>query len=208
MGSGTVEVRTGEATAEHGHVVICAGRDTPRLAAGLGLELPVRHAAHVRLAFPVRGPAPPRLACLLDGSAAFGETSAYADPLPGNDDYAVGLYDVPARADGAVPDPGALATAAARTRAYVRRALPGLAPDPVGVRHCWVTTLPWGHDALAAWSHDGVTVLAGNNLFKHAPAVGRALALLAVGDPAAPDLRPEARLGASPAPRPGSRPGS
>ena len=83
-----------------------------------------------------------------------------------------------------------------RTSAYVAQALPGLAPEPAGARHCWVTELPWSHDAIAAWRVDGLTFLAGNNLFKHAPALGRALALAALGDDLAPHLRPEAKLGA------------
>jgi sarcosine oxidase len=40
--------------------------------------------------------------------------------------------------------------------------------------------------------------MAGNNLFKHAPWLGSALAQAAVGDGLADDLRPGARLGAHP----------
>jgi sarcosine oxidase len=81
-----------------------------------------------------------------------------------------------------------------RTTAYVARALPGLVPEPVEVRHCWVTDLPWNHDGMAAWQAGGVTFFAGNNLFKHAPAVGRALADACGGAPLG-ELHPEARLG-------------
>ena len=187
---GTVEVRAAGRTAEHERVIVCAGRDTAGLAAGVGLELPVRQSVHVRTTFALRAGAPARLACLLDGSGAFGEPSAYADPLPGNARYAVGLADVPARADGRLATPGELAAMVERTRAYVAQALPGLVPEPAGARHCWVTELPWSHDALAAWRLDGLTFLAGNNLFKHAPALGEALARDDDG------LHPDARLGA------------
>jgi sarcosine oxidase len=197
-GHATVEVRAAGAAAEHERVVVCAGRGTPALAAGVGLSLPVRHAAHVRATYPVRGAAPARLACLLDGSGAFGEPSAYADPLPGNGHYAVGLGDIAAREDGSVLDPGDFEKATERTSAYVARALPGLSPEPVATRHCWVTELPWSSDAIAAWQADGLTFLAGNNLFKHAPAVGRALARAARGDGLAPELHPDAKLGARP----------
>jgi sarcosine oxidase len=176
--------------------VVCAGRGTRALAAGAGVDLPVREAAHVRLAYRVRGPAPQRLACLLDGSGTFGEASAYADPLPGNDRYAVGVDDVAVRADGALADAADFAATTERTTAYVARALPGLAPEPVEARHCWVTELPWSHDAFAAWEHDGVTFAAGNNLFKHAPALGQALARAVLGEGLRPELHPEARLGA------------
>ena len=68
---------------------------------------------------------------------------------------------------------------------------------PVEARHCWVTELPWGHDGIGVWEQDGLLVLAGNNLFKHAPALGRALASAALGEGLAPQLRPWARLGAA-----------
>ena len=74
-------------------------------------------------------------------------------------------------------------------------ALPGLVPEPVDVRHCWVTALPWGDDGMAAWEAGGLVVAAGNNLFKHAPALGRALAAAALGDGLREELRPEAQLG-------------
>ncbi|MGH2969158.1 MAG: NAD(P)/FAD-dependent oxidoreductase, partial [Solirubrobacteraceae bacterium] len=60
--SGTVELRAGGVTAEHGRVVVCAGRGTAALARGGGLPLPMRQAAHVRLDFRVRGEPPARLA--------------------------------------------------------------------------------------------------------------------------------------------------
>ena len=192
---GTVEVRAGGASVEHGHVVLCAGRSTAALARGAGLPLPLRHAAHVRVTFAVRGDPPPRLACLLDASGAFGEQGGYGDPLPGNAAYAVGLDDTPVHDDGSLIDAGGLATIAGRTTAYVRRSLPGLCPEPVDVRHCWVTELPWSPDGFAAWSVGGLVIFAGNRLFKHAPAIGRALARAVVGDGLEPSLHPEARLG-------------
>jgi sarcosine oxidase len=189
--SGTVELRAGGVTAEHGRVVLCAGRGTAALSRGAGLPLPVRQSAHVRLSFRVRGEPPARLACLLDGAAG-----AYADPLPGNGAYAVGLGETPIREDGSVIDAGGLAAAAERVTAYVERALPGLEPLPYDSRHCWVTELPWSHDGIAAWEAGGLLVLAGNNLFKHAPALGRHLAHAALGGELDPRLRPEAKLGA------------
>jgi sarcosine oxidase len=194
--SGTVELRAGGETAEHARVVVCAGRGTPALARGAGLPLPVRQGAHVRLSYRVRGEPPARLACLQDGSGAFGEARAYADPLPGNGAYAVGLGVTPVHEDGTLLDAGGLAAAAQRTTAYVGRALPGLEPRPLDARHCWVTELPWSPDGIAVWQADGLHVVAGNNLFKHAPVLGRALARAALGDGLAPQLHPQAKLGA------------
>jgi sarcosine oxidase len=194
MPHGTVEVRTAARVVEHGSVVVCAGRGTRRLAAAAGLALPVAEAAHVRLTFAVRGTtAPARLACLLDGRE---DPSAYGDPMPGNREFAVGLGDVPVHTGGGLLDPGAFQAMGDRVAAYVERALPGLSPAPVGARHCWVTTLPWSHDAIAAWGQDGMTFLAGNNMFKHGPALGRALARAALGDELRDEMKPTARLGA------------
>jgi sarcosine oxidase len=195
-GNTAVEVRAGGATAEYGRVVVCAGRGTAALARGAGLPLPVRQSVHVRLTYPVRGETPAHLACLQDGSGAFGEPGAYGDPLPGNRFYAVGLGETAVREDGSLLDPSGPAAAAERTTAYVGRALPGVEPRPVDARHCWVTEVPWSPDGIAAWEFDGLLFVAGNNLFKHAPALGRELARAALGDGLTETLRPESKLGA------------
>ncbi|HET8754784.1 MAG TPA: hypothetical protein VFM58_02165, partial [Solirubrobacteraceae bacterium] len=64
-------------------------------------------------------------------------------------------------------------------------------PRPCESRHCWVTELPWSRDGIAAWEADGLLIVAGNNLFKHAPVLGRALA----ADELRAELLPQARLG-------------
>jgi sarcosine oxidase len=195
--SGAVEVRTGTGCHEHGHALVCAGRGTPALARGAGVSVPVRHDATVRVTFAVKGPPPARVATLQDGSGAFGETGVYASAYPGNDYYSVGLGEhVPAGEDGSLTDPSRLAAIADRTAAYVARALPGLDPTPVEYVHCWVTELPWGSDGVAVWETPGVSFLAGHNLFKHAPALGRALVRSVLDGRLREDLRPESRLGA------------
>jgi sarcosine oxidase len=156
--------------------------------------LPVRLAAHVRLTFGVKDAAPARVACLQDGSGTFGEVGVYATPLPGNGRYAVGL-SVGVRDDGTFIDPEALASLDERARRYVARALPGLHPQPREFVHCWVTDLPWSEDGVAVWEADRILFVAGHNLFKQAPSLGRALARAATGDGLAEELRPEARLG-------------
>jgi len=195
-GSATVELRAGGVSAEHARVVVCAGRGTAALARGAGLPLPVRQSAHVRLTYPVRGDAPASLACLLDGSAAFGEAAAYADPLPRNRYYAVGLGETAVHEDGSLLDHSGLAAAAARTDAYAALALPGVEPRPVDARHCWVTEVPWSPDGMAVWEAGGLLFVVGNNLFKHAPALGRALARAALGEGLSPSLHPQSKLGA------------
>ena len=163
---GTVEVRTGGATTEHERVVVAAGRSTPGLLRSLGLALPIHQAVHVRVTYAVRGAAPARLPCLLDLSGSFGEV-VYAAAEPGNARYSVGLSgSVGVHDDGGIADPAGLVDLDRRTTAYVARALPGLVPEPVDVRHCWSTSLPWGEDGIGVWQHEGVLAVAGNNLFK------------------------------------------
>jgi sarcosine oxidase len=192
---GTVEVRRGDAAAEHDQVLVCAGIGTAGLAHGTGIELPLRTSLHVRLAFALRTTPPSQLGCLLDASGASGETHAYGDPLPGNGAYAVGVTEAAIHPDGGLVDPDGLADVAARTVAYANAMLPGLERTPSQARHCWVTELEWGTDAFAVWSAGGAHFLSGQNLFKHAPAIGEALATTALGEPAEIDLSPDARLG-------------
>jgi sarcosine oxidase len=160
-------VRSGGRVAAYNRVVVCAGRDTALLAGRLAP--PVTVSTHVRLTFPLRAAAPDLLPCLQDG-----RHGAYGDPLPGNDRFAVGLGDV-----------------AEETVAYVARELPGLVPEPVEARNCFVTELPWGPDGMAVWEAGRARFFAGGNLFKHAPWIGRALA----GDTVPADLRADAQLG-------------
>jgi sarcosine oxidase len=158
-------VRAGGGSARYDRVAVCAGTDT----AALSGSIDVARSTHVRLTFPLAGPPPAPLACLHDG-----RHGAYGDPLPGNDRFAVGLGDDPRE-----------------TIAYVEQHLPGLRPEPVEERHCHVTELPWGHDAIAVWEAGAARFIVGNNMFKHAPVLGRALAADALRD----ELRPEAQLG-------------
>ena len=202
----TVEVRTGTTCETYDHVVLCAGRGTAPLARGAGLDLPVEVGAHVRLTFApasdgsVLGSTAPGagrgLPTFQDGSGAFGETGVYAAPYPDGRHVSVGLSaDTPAHPDGGLVDPAALADLADRTVAYVRRALPGLDPRPVDHVHCWVTRLPWGDDGVGIWSEDGLTALAGHNLFKQAPALGEALAETVLTGAVPGNLHHEERLG-------------
>lgn len=194
--AGGVEIRTGGETRVADRVVVCAGRDTSAIARSVGISLPVRLGAHVRCTYRLRRTAPRRLPCLQDSSGQFGETGVYAAPVPGNAAYAVGLSEsVHVLPDGSLLDPGDLADLADRADGYVRRALPGLDPTPVDVRHCWVTELPWSSDGLAVWQHRQMLFVAGHNLFKMAPALGRRLATAAAGEALDHRLHPAERLG-------------
>lgn len=191
-----VQVRCPTVVSDHGAAVICAGRGTVRLAAGVGMDLPVEIGAHVRVSFAPRLPQG-RLPTLQDGSGAFGFTGVYAAAYPDRSGYGLGLADsVDAGTAGAI-DAQALAAYADGAIEYVTRALPGLDPVPIGIVHCWVTTLPWGDDGVAIWQDGPVFALAGHNLFKHAPILGEALASsVDVGAVPTP-FTPDDRLGSS-----------
>jgi sarcosine oxidase len=192
----SVEVRSSGGRGEHSAVVVCAGADTARLARGLGVSIPVELSLHGRVTFDVRGASPPRVACLLDSSDAFGEPGVYGAPAPGSSQFSLGVDGAAsAREDASLLSPSALAAVTDRATAYVRSALPGLDPEPSGYRHCWVTTLPWHEDAIGVWEIEGILLVAGSNLFKHAPALGRALADAALEKKLGDWLQPAARLG-------------
>jgi sarcosine oxidase len=175
-----VELQTSEGVWTAERVIACPGADAAAVAHEIGLEIPLAVDLHARAAFTVREPGA-QLACLLDRSGAHGEV-VYAAPMPDGRQYAVGL--------GGEHEPP-VGEAIARLRAYAERALPGVDPDPAGVRLCRTSLLPWGADAFAAWRSGNVTVLAGANLFKFGPVIGE---LLADGSEA---LAPEQRLGSS-----------
>lgn len=149
-------------------VLVCAGVRTPELARPLGIEIPVTLALHVRVTYAVRTDRGRPLACWYDRTGRYGP-GVYAGPLEA-DRYVVGV----GTEDQLGGDPGI-----ERSRRYVEQALPGLDPEPVGYRPCWLTILPWHADAFAVWETDAVLFFAGHNLFKFAPVLGRLLAAAA-----------------------------
>jgi sarcosine oxidase len=182
--SGGVELQTADAIYRARHVVLCAGTAVPRLAAGVGFDVPLACALHARPHFRVRqafrtGPLP----CWVDRDGQFGET-VYGSPIGTTGRYVIGLIgtgvDVPFGQDGGLPAGSSMEDHVRRVSAYVERALPGLDPEPVGVRVCVMSKLPAGSDAFRVWHADGVTAIAGHNLFKLAPELGELLADAAV----------------------------
>ena len=173
-----VLLRTSEGLWAADRVVVCAGAQVHALTEQLGLDIPLQIELHTRASFRVREPGA-SLACLQDRSGTHGEV-VYAAPMPDGSEYAIGL--------GTEHEPP-VDEALARLRAYVERGMPGLDPEPVSVRLCKTSILPWGADAFAVWRAGAVDVLAGANLFKFAPLVGELLA------ERSDDLSPERQLG-------------
>jgi sarcosine oxidase len=161
-------------------VLLCAGARTHELARPHGVEIPVTHALHVRVTYAVRSDLDVRtLACWYDRTGRYGP-NVYGGPL-GSDRYVVGV-GTDDQLDG---DPGT-----ERSRRYVEQALPGLDPEPVAYRPCWLTILPWHADAFALWSAGPMLFFAGHNLFKFAPVLGRLLAEAARSGQIPPELTP------------------
>jgi sarcosine oxidase len=148
---------------------------------------------HVRGTFRVRGSPPNRMSCLQDSSMEYRD-AVYGSPYPSRDMFGVG---VGGRSGELAADDMLERLDELRTRlsTYVRAALPGLAPEPVTDVTCWVTRLPWGNDGVAAWTMSGITAIAGNNLFKLAPALGELLAETVCAGEVPAMLRPETELG-------------
>jgi sarcosine oxidase len=169
-------IESSEGIWQAGRAVLCAGAGIGSLAPELGIPLTIT--CHARVTFRVRDEAlAARLPALQEQTGAFGE-SVYAAAFPSEPFYAVGLVgedaDVPLgdTTDGLVE----------RTVAYVSDALPGLDPEPAGVRLCLPTELPGGPDRFEVWSSGSVLALAGDNLFKFGPWLGRMLAAAACGE--------------------------
>jgi sarcosine oxidase len=160
-----VELHTSEGIWEAGRAIVCPGADLHALTDELGLEIPLTIELHTRVTFAARELFP-RLAALQDRSNVHGET-VYAAALPDGLHYAIGL--------GAEHEPP-VDEALVRLIGYVERGMPGLAPQPAGVRLCRTSILPWGADAFGVWRAGSVSVLAGANLFKFGPLLGELLA--------------------------------
>lgn len=175
---GGAEVLTGAGRRAAARALVCAGAGTPGLAAAAGLRLPVTETVHRRVSFAVPAGAGP-VPCLLERSGRFGMTG-YGTPLPGGG-FALGT----AAADDLPAD-----EAIARTTAYLRRALPGLDPRPLGVVRCASTVLAGHTEAMGLYGDGPVRFFAGGNLFKHVPALGPLLADAMLDDRVAPVIAP------------------
>jgi sarcosine oxidase len=175
---GRIETASGPRRFER--VLVCAGAQTPELAAPLAITLPLEIRDHTRATFrPLEEHR--RLACWMDRTNAYGAT-VYSGPVAALGGFAVGLATEDSDPAGSV----------ARVRAYVERALPGLDPEPIDTVTRPLTILPWHPDAFALWEADAALIFAGHNLFKFAPVLGELLAEACRGR-IPPELRPPDR---------------
>lgn len=174
------QLHTCEGIVSARHVVVCAGAGTPHLAAGMGLDIRQRYALHARPMFRIRPDhAAVPMACWIDRSGEHGER-VYGSPAGSSGRYAIGLAGadgaVPLGPSGEVPAGTDMSDHVTRVAGYVRRALPGLDPDPESVRLCVATSVTDRLDGFRVRQAPGVTAVAGSNLFKFAPVLGSLLA--------------------------------
>jgi sarcosine oxidase len=174
----------GELTADH--VVVAAGRGTWQLAAQVGVYVPTALAHHVRFTFPLRDndSRPP---CWMDRTESWRPGFTTYQQCSGPGRWSVGAA-LPA-AEAAWERGRAAVTARSRdlVRAYVREALAAVEDEILEEIYC---DFPAGlGDGVHVASAGPVTAVWGDNLFKHAPAIGASLAAALV-DGAALDIPP------------------
>lgn len=163
-------------------VVLCAGASIGELAPAAGLDIPVSVRCHARVTFGLRDRSwEGRLPCLQEQSGAFGEM-VYGSPVPGAAQYAVGLVGESSEVDLGPGREAGVESLVARIVAYAEQALPGLDPAPAELRLCLSSSLPGRDDNFRVWSSGSVHALAGDNLFKFGPLLGRRLAGAAFGE--------------------------
>ncbi len=193
--SGATEVLTPHGVELHRSVIVAAGQDTRRIAATSGVTVAVKQTLHARGTFARRDRSTEALAALQDSSGHYGH-NAYGSPLPNGEHYAVGLSGDDGELDPYTRPMTEIRAVRERLVEYVERAMPGLDPNPTGWVNCWVTRLPWASDAIACYTDGTNLFIAGNNLFKHAPALGELLAAAAADNTFPADLSDACRLGA------------
>ena len=158
-------------------VVVAAGAGTCQLAAQVGLYTPSVLLHHLRLTFPVRDAArrPP---ALIDHSESWrpGFTTYQHLTAPGR--WAVGAHFDPAELAWELGRERVVERSRRLTAEYVRENLVGIEDRPVDELYCNVTG-GW-EDGYGVVRTAGVIAVYGDNLFKLAPVIGRALAAAAL----------------------------
>jgi sarcosine oxidase len=183
-------VKTASGRVDCGHVVVCAGAGTERL----WPHVAMRRVVHLRVTFASRDESAPAAraspvatarpswgaATWADRSGRFGALTYGVADGPGR--YALGLAEVdsqPATDDPraeAVPEHVDLSAVRRRVHAYARDAFPGLG-RPIDEVVRLLTILPGeDEDRYVVDRGPGLTVVAGHNLFKLAPALGEEVA--------------------------------
>ncbi len=155
-----------------GRVLLCAGTETPVLAATAGIALPATFTHHVRLTYRLRDGVDPG-SCLIT-------RGAYGLPLGRTGLFGLGLDDPGEPAPHRTADADAFAEAVRDQHAgWIPRNLPGVQPEPVDEVRCVSVQAPWlddHDDGFAALRAGRVVAFTGGNLMKFGPLLGDRLA--------------------------------
>ena len=181
-----VTLHSSAGTMRADRVLIAAGRGTWQLAAQAGIYVPTALAHHVRFTFRLRdlGARPP---CWMDRTESWRPGFTTYQQCSGPGRWAVGAT-LPAE-DAAWERGRAAVTARSRdlVRAYAREVLVGVEDEIVDEVYC---DFPPGlGDGIHVAAAGPAMALWGDNLFKHAPAIGASLAT-ALLDDTVPDIPP------------------
>lgn len=158
-------------------VVVAAGRGSVELATQIGLYLPIELAHHARFTFRLRDPEA-RPPCWMDGTESWrlGVTSYQQLSAPGR--WSIGMDFSPAEVAWERGRAAVVEMSRERVTEYVREVLVGVDDEIVEEVYC---DFPSGlGDGVHVATTGPVSVVWGNNLFKHAPAIGQTLANAAI----------------------------
>jgi sarcosine oxidase len=172
-----VQVLAGPTSVTVRSVIVCAGIETPRLVAPLGMRIAMdRPLAATRLTFRPAAGETPDIPCIHERSGALAENISYL--FPGEwGGLSLGLPSLPEML----------------TESLLRRigsALGAALPGPAWVREAEVAARlevldDSDHDRIELHRQGPVWAIAGWNMFKHAPAIGEGMAALLAGEPVA-----------------------
>jgi sarcosine oxidase len=164
--------------------IVCAGPWTGPLVAGTGISVPGR-TSFEQVAFfaPARGSAPAPLPIMINYGAT---TSPYGLPVPGTDQYKLGIHfgGPTIDPDGQVHAEDAVMTS--QIQRAVAEFLPGLDPVPVAVERCIYDISPDANFIIDRIGNVVIGCGTSGHGFKFGPLIGEWLAELAIGSGQAP----------------------
>jgi sarcosine oxidase len=171
-----VGVQGSAGTYDFDRVIVAAGSGTSSLAVQVGLYTPSSLAHHVRFTFPMHEPIP--LQCWIDKPEVGLSTYQHLG-APG--EWSIGGQVDLARTTWEVGPDQAIAASRDLVLRYVRDRLHLVDPRIIGQLYC--TTTPGHGDGFTILRYGDALAVYGENLFKHAPALGDLVARAALDEP-------------------------
>jgi len=190
-----VLITTRKAIWQADRVLVCGGIATPTIASWMGVDIRQVHSVHQRLLFPIKPEfRHQRLLSFRDKTDhRNGVLYTYGLRALHRDHFAIGLEPADVeRIGGGHPD-----IVVEHTLDLARELFPGLDLERPIIDSCVSTALapppgdqPWESERLIVVRHGRCDFFAGGHLFKFAPALGEALATVAIGQEIPPLFKP------------------